>query len=206
MIEAKDSFWGKAFWKRYIPFMIRRDFSSFQMLGEVTPAPEKSILMIANHVSWWDGFWAYFANERLWKKQFYAMMLEEQLHQHPILRWAGGFSINPKSPTSIRESMRYTKDLLQEPGSLVLLFPQGKIHSLYQKEILFARGAESLLVQQPHTIQVIFAAAFVDYLQHRKPSVFYYMEEWKGGIPTELGKDYQSFFLQCLERQKTLEA
>ena len=37
------------------------------------------VLLISNHISWWDGFWVVYLNIKLFHRKFYFMMLEEEL-------------------------------------------------------------------------------------------------------------------------------
>jgi hypothetical protein len=68
------------------------------------------LLMIANHISWWDGFWAMYLNLKVFHKKFYFMMLEDQLLKFRFFQWTGGFSIKKKSREMI-ESLTYASKI-----------------------------------------------------------------------------------------------
>jgi len=168
------------------------------MVVEDMPAvdPQRSLLLVGNHISWWDGFWPLYLNRRYWHKHYHVMMLETQLRARPFMRQGGAFSILPGSRT-VLDSLAYAGQLLEDPTKLVLMFPQGKIHSLYQPEIRFARGAERLW--QPERSQLFFLAAFPEYLSHPRPTLFYYVEE--ANADQALAEGYAAFYRRVRARQ-----
>src|SRR4030042_3728021 len=76
------------------------------------------LLLIANHVSWWDGFWVSYLNLKLFRRKFHFMMDEEQLAMYPFFKKTGGYSIK-KGNRSILESIQYTVELLKDTGHVV---------------------------------------------------------------------------------------
>ena len=69
------------------------------------------------------------------------MMLESELRKRWIFSYSGGFSVAHGSRSSI-ESLNYSADLLQNNSNLVLMFPQAKMHSIYNDNLKFERGIE----------------------------------------------------------------
>lgn len=68
MIKPRKNSLITAFLTSYINCIIARHFKKINFN---TPdfSPSRSILLIANHFSWWDGFILYHINKRLFKKK-----------------------------------------------------------------------------------------------------------------------------------------
>ncbi len=69
------------FFQMYTRWKIWRNFHGVIITGEYHEK-DLPILLITNHISWWDGFWADYINMKLFHRKFYFMMLEEQLLKH----------------------------------------------------------------------------------------------------------------------------
>ncbi len=154
---------------------------------------DKSVLMIGNHISWWDGFWPIEMNRRLWKRSYFVMMLETQLSIRPFLRQGGAFSIQPGSRDMIA-SLRYASSLLGDPRNIVLIFPQGKIHSQYARDVAFAAGVEKILRQAAGPVQVLFYAAFLDYGSFSQPTLRIILRRWDHDGDPSIHAAYLRFF------------
>ena len=158
------------------------------------------ILMISNHFSWWDGFWVVYLNLKLLhRKFFFFMMLEEELKKHMYLNKSGGYSVR-KGSRSIVESLSYTAELLNDKNNLVLMFPQGRIESIYKKDFIFEKGIEFVLKKASARPQIIFLVNLVDYFSNQKPGLFMYLKEYIGtDLSTEtLQKEFNLFYSECV--------
>ncbi len=201
--RAKHHFFLYPFFQYYTLWKIRRNFHNVDITGNFN---EKGfpVLLISNHFSWWDGFWADYLNQKLFHRKFYFMMLEEQLKQHMFFNKTGGYSIKKHSRTVI-ETLDYTVELLMDKNNLVLLFPQGKIQSLYTSRISFEKGIDYIIKKVPVKVHLIFLVNLVDYFSNPKPGIYMYLKEYDGNIYTteELEKEYNSFYSACIaENQK----
>lgn len=183
----------------YVIMKIRRRFSSVTISGQFHDSG-KSILLISNHNSWWDGLWASYVNTKILGRRFHFMILEEQLRKHPYFQFVGGFSVN-KGSRDILETLRYTLEILNNPRNMVLLFPQGKLQSLYMRDFVFEKGAAALLKRAGEGIQVVMMAAMVDYFSRVKPGLFIYLEEYSPGSAESLEEAYNRFYHASMEKQ-----
>ena len=205
MIKAKHHFFIYPLFQWLTSFLIKRHFNQVVMEGEF-PQNNQSVLVVANHVSWWDGFWVEYLNLKRFQKKFYFMMLEEQLKKHWYFQYTGGFSIKKKSKEAM-ESLTYAASLLMESNNLVLMFPQGKIHSIYKNNVPFEKGIERILSQVPGETPVLFVANFVDYFSNNKPNVYMYQQNFlardfeTNSIETEYHRFYQE--KQRIQQEKT---
>ncbi|MCA1745521.1 MAG: hypothetical protein LC643_07450 [Bacteroidales bacterium] len=100
MIKARHSRMYDVFFNWYLHRILKKDFSRIDVVGS-WPVHGQSVLVIGNHVSWWDGFWVYYLNKRFLKKKLHVMMLESQLKHRRFLTRIGAFSIEPGSVAQI---------------------------------------------------------------------------------------------------------
>ncbi|TAJ09174.1 hypothetical protein DMA11_20585 [Marinilabiliaceae bacterium JC017] len=204
IIKAKHHWLVDAFFKYYTIWKIKTHFHQVLIQGscENNGSP---MLVLANHFSWWDGFWIHYLNTTRLKRRFHFMMLEEQLRKYWLLQYAGGFSIK-KGSRSALETIKHTTDLLQDSHNLVLLFPQGEIQSMHPIRFQFKKGVETILRRTNKPVQILFIANLVEYFSHPRPTLFMYLKEYQtdGIQPDHLETAFNRFFEQCVTetRQK----
>lgn len=202
IIKAKHHFIIYRFFKNYSIRKTNRVFEKVSIEGKFNDRG-KPLLIVANHVSWWDGFWLMYLNLKVFHRKFHFMMLENQLKKYWFFNYAGGYSINKKSKTII-ESLNYTEELLDDTNNMVLIFPQGKIHSMYESNIKFEKGIDRIL-KKTNNIEVIQVVNLVDYFSKEKPSLFIYFEEYRSNEKTiSLEESFQQFYTLCVKKQSKL--
>lgn len=201
MIKAKHHIVVYPMFQWLTRFLLKRKFSSVQIHGDFNDN-RFPVLVISNHVSWWDGFWVIYLNLQVLKRKFYFMMLEEQLKKHWYFKYTGGYSVKLGS-RSIVESINYTIDLLHEKGNMVFMFPQGKIHSSYNRNIKFGKGVDRIVQNCPPETQVLFMANLTDYFSNPKPGLYINLKSFTAGELKSLHieKEYNAFYHQCAEKQ-----
>jgi 1-acyl-sn-glycerol-3-phosphate acyltransferase len=203
MIEAKQNKAYLNFISWYSRIRMRWHFKSIQIIGEFgkTDAP---LLVISNHFSWWDGFFVQYLNQNIFKRNFYFMMLEEQLKKRMFLNKCGGFSVN-KNPKDLINSVNHAASLLEDKNNLVLIFPQGRIETKYRFPFEFERGIEEIVKRTSIPVQIIFIANIIDYFSDPSPSLYIYYDQPDFGA--QPGKEmienaYNTFFSDCVSKQK----
>jgi hypothetical protein len=197
MIPARPHSGFQRLFQVYLSLRFRLSFRAILLHG--AEIPHTPFILIANHLSWWDGFWAYHVVQNFWRKKFFVMMLEEQLKRFPFLSWLGAFSLK-KEGFGIRESLSYSLSKLSEPNNVVLIFPQGRIHSMHAPDFLFEPGVQWLIAHSPHT-PVVGMAFFIDYFASSKPYLDIYYETLPSG---EIQAGYQAFYQRSLLTQQEL--
>ncbi len=185
-------------------FMIKNHFSKVHLNGHFHDNGN-AVFVVANHISWWDGFWIQYLNQKVIHRLINFMMVEKQLIKYWYFRYTGGYSVNPGSK-NVLESLNYTIQLLNNPQNMVLMFPQGKIYSLYQSDIHFEKGINFILCKCKPAVQVLFVANFIDYLNNKKPQLFIYyksysLEDIKN---SNIENEYNLFYQECMLAQKSL--
>jgi len=205
ILKAKHNFLIYPFFQFYAVKIIKRNFANIQIIGNFN---EKNlpILLISNHVSWWDGFLAMYLNLKKLKRKFHFMMLEEQLQKFWFFNFTGGFSVN-KNSKSIIETLNYTSQLLENNENMVLIFPQGKIQSINNQEIKFEKGIDRILKKTNKKVQLIFMVNLVDYFSNKKPSINMYIKEFEfeNFDFNEMQNSYNNFFKQSIDKQSLIE-
>jgi uncharacterized membrane protein len=190
------------FFRWYTLHIISRNFKSVHISGNFHDKG-LPVLLIANHVSWWDGFWVSYLNLKIFKRKYHFMMLEEQLKAFPVLNQTGGYSVK-KGNRSVLASLQYTARLLEEPGNAVLFFPQGKIQSMHAASFHFEKGIGKLLENIENKIQVFFIVNLIDYFSHIKPELYIFFREY----PAEnhdmdvLQNEYNMYYSSCISEQQ----
>lgn len=199
IIKARHHWFYYPFFKWYSRRMPKKDFSQVglhhQLVDRGLP-----ILMLGNHTSWWDGFLAQYINLELFNRKLHIMMLEDQLEKRMFLNKTGAYSIKKGSRSAI-ESLHYTSGLLSDPGNLVILFPQGKIHSIMDHPVTFESGWHRIFRDLDQPIQVVFYITLFDFFSSRKPELHIYLYDYsyRGKSLEEM----QSDFNRCLEASIT---
>jgi len=204
MLKASHHCLIYPFFRQYTLLLMKRNFHSVNIIRTNSFSSENlPLLMIANHISWWDGFWAMYLNLNLFHKTFYFMMLEEQLLKYRYFQLSGGFSIKKKSREMI-ESLTYASKILEDPKNMLLIFPEGELRSLYNSSHVFEKGFERILKGHQDNFQLVFVANFIDYLSHKKPDLYMYVSEYQGKnfLCPDIEKAYNNFYSECLDIQK----
>lgn len=202
MIKARHTYTGKLVCDFFSEYRLNDAFRSVKIYGE-GDSKGLPVLMIANHFSWWDGFIQYRLNRKVFGKIFHVMMLEEQLSKNMILNKGGAFSIR-KNTRDIIHSLNYCTDLLKDKDNLVLIFPQGKIESIYTPYIQFEKGLDYLLKRVTNEVQLVFNINLVDYFSQKKPSLNIYYKTYSLSSPFDLAdieRDFNIYLDECKSLQ-----
>jgi 1-acyl-sn-glycerol-3-phosphate acyltransferase len=169
------------------------------------PDRSKSLLVIANHFSWWDGFIVYYLNDMYFRKRFHVMMLEEELVKRMFLNKAGAFSIR-KPGRSIIESLEYAGNLLSSPGNMLLMFPQGEFQSQYHRGFKFDRGIEKIIEKSKNDPEILFNINLVEYFQHPSPTLYMRTRIYTGARKADpMRSAFTDFHASCLSRHKQMK-
>ncbi len=176
MIKANHRNWADLVFHRYILRLMRKHFSSIQLQGEFpSVAGDLPVLLLPNHCSWWDGFFIYLLNKKLFRRPLYLMMLQEQLEKYPFFSKVGAYSIQPEKPREVRESLMYTLDILRlssTPSPLVCLFPQGELRPAGIRPLGIKNGYEWLIKHFNGKLTLIPLAIKLEFMDQQRPEVF----------------------------------
>ncbi|MCQ2739478.1 MAG: lysophospholipid acyltransferase family protein [bacterium] len=96
------------------------------------------VIMFAPHSNWWDGIVGYTICNAICKKQIRIMV--EELNRFPLLRRAGAFNVNKKSPQASMEAIKYAIDVVGNLNNNLYIFPQGIIKPPNFRPLEFQSG------------------------------------------------------------------
>lgn len=205
MKKAKHHWFLYPFLQWYGRTRMKMHFSKIRMIGDIEKK-ELPVLLIANHFSWWDGFFIASLNQQKIGKRFHIMMEEKQLSENRFLNYGGVYSVRKQSK-DVMESLKYTLELLTDSGNLVALFPQGKFESKYRHPLHFEKGLGWILKKLGSEVQFIFMANQVEYFDSVKPLLFMHFEEYdySGKTVDEIEKEYNQFYERCFSKNLNLK-
>lgn len=98
-------------------------------------------LIVSNHTSWWDPMVVLYLTERVLRCDGHAMMDADNLRRLPFFAMVGAFGVDPASPSDGASAMRYAARLLDAPGRMVWVFPQGRERPVTERPLGFRPGS-----------------------------------------------------------------
>ena len=157
----------------YMRYRMRKAFKTIEVMPfEVKPG--HSVLLLANHFSWWDGFFGNYLAYWIFKRKLYIMMQHDHLKKRMLFNLFGGFSIE-RGTREMLKSLWYAADLLNDPENLVVVFPQGELISNHTDTINVEKGIERLVKHIKGPCQVVYSATLIDYFESLKPSAYIHL-------------------------------
>jgi hypothetical protein len=200
MIKPANNQLFEYFFDLYLKLKFKQRFSSINIYFPKdfeTEISQKSVLLIGNHISWWDGFLGRWMNRKIFKKKFHVVMLESTLSKHKFFTKLGAFSINPGSKTVI-ESLRFSAKLLENQQNMLQFFPQGKLHSIYEDNPVFNNGIQRI-ISPSLSVCIIFYASFIENGSFEKPYINIFLKILKTEIGNDLkliNEQYNTFYVE----------
>lgn len=138
--------------------------------------PNHSYILMCNHFSFWDGFWAacicravFFKKSGM--RRLYIMSVRKQMEKNKMLRYLGSFSVEP-GKRSITESFDYAAEMLDQPGNLLLFYPQGNLESAFIRHIKFDEGLFEIVTRIKGNCQLVWSSNLVEFYESFKPSIY----------------------------------
>jgi len=201
MIKSGNNFFIRQILHYYVTWIVSRHFHELKF-APVNADPNTSILLIANHFSFWDSLILYMVCRKILKRKFYVMAREDTTVKFQYVKYGGAFSINKQSKDML-QSLDYAAELLNDPQNLVLIFPQGKLYSNFVSTIQFEKGIARVMEKATGKFQLLFAATFVQYMKHKKPTATVYLqiEPYQNKSFEDLKNAYQMHFDNAKLRQ-----
>lgn len=170
MIEAKHKKWAELLFDLYINREFIKHFSNFYIVNDVPTIGEGKLIVTPNHFSWWDGFLIYKLNKKLFEKNFYILMLEDQLKRYWFFKFLGAFSINQSNSKSVVEVKQYINNKINEK-SLISIYPQGKMEVFKTEDIEVKEGLKYFINNKNKSFEVLPIAFKIQYYENQKPAI-----------------------------------
>ncbi len=147
MIPAQKSALFDAWFSRVAEGRIANGFSVVRVvgLGNARAAAAKGpVLVVSNHTSWWDPLVVIYLSSRVLRTDGYALMDATNLARLPFFARVGGFGVDLTSAPDGARAIRYGASLLDKPGRVVWIFPQGRERPVTERPLAFVGGAAAL--------------------------------------------------------------
>jgi hypothetical protein len=143
--------------------------------GEIKPGC--SYLLMCNHFSFWDGFFAIYISFKLMDKRqklkgLYTMSVKKQMEKKPWLKYFGSFSVSPGT-RSVDESLDYAASILNTPGNILIYYPQGDLESCHIRHIKFKDGIYEVVTRIKGNCQLLWTSNITEYFESLKPSIYF---------------------------------
>ncbi len=147
------------------------------VISPVEIKPGHSYLLMCNHFGFLDGFLAYYIcfkyiDQHQKIKGLYTMSVKKQMEKNWWLKYLGSFSVQPGA-WSVGESLAYAAEKLNEPGNVLLYYPQGNLESNYIRHIELKDGIAGIVQQIKGKCQLLWSSNLLEYFESTRPSVYY---------------------------------
>lgn len=190
-----------------LTWLFRLRFNKMVIRG-ITIREEHSYMLMCNHFSFWDGFWAaYLCFHAIHKQQklkgVYIMVLKKQMQMNPWLKYFGCFSIDP-GRASVNESLDYAAQILNTPGNVLLMYPQGNLESNHVRRIVMRDGVNQIIPRIKGSCQLLWSSNLIEYFESLRPSVYFNMLDCgtnHGFDFEELKKEVNRFHNDSIRKQ-----
>ncbi|HZL09283.1 MAG TPA: lysophospholipid acyltransferase family protein [Prolixibacteraceae bacterium] len=189
------------FYSSYFRVLQKIHFREISVITDDVFPEGQSVLLLQNHFSLYDGYWSMYLCNKIFRRRFHVMMLEEELSKRMFLTRCGVFSVR-KNSRDLIESIGYANELLQETGNVVTIYPSGEIISHHLQNFAFQRGFVRIAGNpQNHSI-IALAVVLVDHFSLARPEIRIYLKNYSGERTAEtIEKAYHSFYQSCISKQ-----
>jgi 1-acyl-sn-glycerol-3-phosphate acyltransferase len=164
----KSPFFNAIFW-RYIRRSLRRQFGRI-LFCPVPLSTDRPTIYVANHHTWWDGFFAFALNEIHLNQELYLMMGAEQFQKFPFFRRLGVFSVDQSQQADVAAAFRYSVRILTKKTSTSLwIFPAGEM--LVPGSPVRYRDGFARIARAAGAVQVVPVAFWTGFVKGQYPDV-----------------------------------
>jgi 1-acyl-sn-glycerol-3-phosphate acyltransferase len=153
---------------------IQRTFGRVRVQGldaTARASAEAPLLVVSNHTSWWDPLTILHASEHLLRADGHALMDADNLRRLPFFALVGAFGVDRASPRDGARAIRYAARLLDRPGRLVWVFPQGRERPITERPLGF-QGGSAELARIARRAVTIPAALRYEHGEEEKPALY----------------------------------
>ena len=120
--------WFFALARRYVRYKFARGFDGVHVEGLQEARAlmaREPVIVAATHVAWWDALFA-IQMAALLGGESYCLMDAANLRRLPFFGWVGAVPLDRSSPKRALKDMKAAATLLDRPGRVVWIFPQGR--------------------------------------------------------------------------------
>lgn len=165
MIPARKIGWFERWFAGQVLGRLSRQFEAVRVRGLdafADAARAGPVVVVCNHVAWWDSLLAIALVTGRLRLDGYALMEARNLRRFPFLGRVGGFGVERDVPGDGGRAIAYGAALLDRPGRVVWVFPQGREAPRHRRPLVFKRGAAVMAAAAP--IPARWVPVAVDYV------------------------------------------
>lgn len=189
------------FYSSYFRVMQKIHFRKISVITEDDFPEKQSVLLLQNHFSLYDGYWSMYLCNKVFRRRFHVMMLEEELAKRMFLTRCGVFSVR-KNSRELIESLNYASELLEDPMNVVTIYPSGEIISHHQQNFEFQKGFIRIAGNQANQPLIALAVVLVDHFSKARPELRIYLKKYSGERTAEaIEQAYHLFYQSCITKQ-----
>ena len=175
IVRAYKHGWPRMAVHQMIVRSVRKNFHAVRVQGldrlrAELDADDSGLIFAANHSCWWDVFLAHTLNESI-PVDGYGMMEHFNLRRFRFFQRIGAYSVDRANPSSLRESLRYTVELLARRRAGIWVFPQGLVAPNNDRPLVFQPGLRALL-NTAGRLRIVPVELKFEFWQEQKPEVF----------------------------------
>jgi 1-acyl-sn-glycerol-3-phosphate acyltransferase len=168
--------WAREIFEWFVLRMMRRDFAGVVLWGPRYAVPQDvPVLFVANHVSWWDGFFLWRLQRMLYpERPIYSVMLAREFSRTFWFKWVGILPIEQGRTASLRALLQRLAQLVRETSKdsfICSFFPQGVIKPSFARPLSFAEGLRGV-AQAMAPVTIIPLGIHIEPLCDRRPHAF----------------------------------
>ncbi|MCA9653923.1 MAG: lysophospholipid acyltransferase family protein, partial [Myxococcales bacterium] len=163
MIPAAKRRWFTRWFGAQAHARLRATFGTLHLAGRehLQQALRRGpVLVVSNHSSWWDPIVALVLSTRIVPSDAHALMEAANLRRRPFFALVGAFGVDRGSRRDGARAVRHAVSLLDRPGRLVWIFPQGEERPLHERPLVFHPGAARVAERAPAATVLPVALAY----------------------------------------------
>ena len=131
--------------------------------ADQTIPEDASLVVYANHASWWDPLIAHFLNKTLFpSRQFYAPIDATALQQYRVFERLGFFGVQLDSRAGAAEFLAHSRSILSHSDTALWITPEGRFadmrdhHAEFQPGLAHLCAKSNSLVALPVALEYVF--------------------------------------------------
>jgi 1-acyl-sn-glycerol-3-phosphate acyltransferase len=162
-----------ALFELYLRWYTRRNFHGFRVAhGERFPKRvDGPLIVYLNHASWWDPLTCIMLSRRfLAGADHYAPMDEAALERYRFFGKLGLFPVEMETTRGAIQFLRYSRQVLAEPNSVLWLTPEGHFTDARLRPPVFKDGLATLLARTSSATLVPIAIEYI-FWDERNPEI-----------------------------------
>jgi 1-acyl-sn-glycerol-3-phosphate acyltransferase len=130
--------------------MLRRDFHALRIAGSIPDfgafPRDEPLIVFTNHAGWWDPMLCLFLSRAyMEERSHYAPIDARGLERYGILKKLGFFGVEQDSAKGGRDFLRTARSILETPGAVLWITPQGAFRDPRLRPPGFAPGLGHLV-------------------------------------------------------------